>query len=639
MPLPPIGISDTITTIEIDIDDDGTYDISKPYDTDYEGILAQAVDQLSLLGSPASRGDYTGATRLLWSDGTEDIYDLPITIVNSPPNITLSVAGSSAGQTITATVSYDDYAPGVVQSVTVDFNGQLHTLSTPDTTATHSFSRPGSYPITATATDDAGDSEEVTVWVDIDDAMSPLILASDFTLQSTDPLYGTLVITAADYTGIPFPSSSTEIIWDSNDDGTFDPLSDDVGDTVTLYADSLETYTALVQVTDPFNGAQTEAYFEFTADGMAVGETVGVDPQVSGKISAAPSTDLTVKNIVAMYKIMYPDKDSQILLKAFQKEGEIIVTDLSDFWGLLGLWDFDYWNGSDPMRIELDESLNVPMAAFHLKEALIKAAGTTEVRGHIVALIGDSGDVGALITSMQSGISQAASAAATIAESYLDGLLIFHSGADLVFSIAQGTDLYNEGRTGAALASIIPILGTAVKKGGKVIIKVGDKVKYLDAELVQWAYEYAELVVNNKFKKWADDMPDVPAGMQKKVRQLARELYPTIAIPIRKDIPGYIGKRIPDFDAVAYKIPGLSAPYMATLKKSLHKASDTRQFKYLNDLYFNGVQPPGYVWHHHRTAGKMQLVPESIHLTTQHWGPTAKGFWAYSPERAARRGN
>jgi len=95
------------------------------------------------------------------------------------------------------------------------------------------------------------------------------------------------------------------------------------------------------------------------------------------------------------------------------------------------------------------------------------------------------------------------------------------------------------------------------------------------------------------------------------------------------------GTNYPDFDAMGtiYVHPnGTKAVYQLPITHpdtgiDLWKASDYKQFKYLNDTYFGGVQPSGYTWHHSEITGQMELVQFGSHNIMSHNGGRSLGGW------------
>ncbi|MBM80620.1 MAG: hypothetical protein CMJ78_08515 [Planctomycetaceae bacterium] len=650
----PIGMpaNPSISTIEVDIDNDGSYDASGAYDALFGGLFLENVNQLNLLGTPATTGSYPAKAKLNWSDSTSSIHEFTIEVSNAEPTVTLSAPSTgSTGSPIAISVTASDVLPGQITNIVIDFDdGTTQTVTATNGVVTaadgnlsHVYTDSGSYIITAIATDDEGGTFEESREVRIDNAGSPIITSSTFTLLdgypddpcSTTTIYGQLDITAVTASGTPIPGTGDSIIWDTDYSNSFSAggAADANGTSVILYADNSGVFNVNVEITDPVSGTRTVGFYEFVADGMPVGGVANPAPKISGEGSAPGDLlALTQSNVEKAFELLYPDKNSKDLLRAYKRAGGVI--DFVDPFVTLGWkWDFDYWvGGGGAMRIQLDDDLTAPMAAYHLMEGLIEAAGTTEVRRWLVTYIGDSGDVTNLITSYQSGLRQAAQQATTLAELYVDGLGMISSGADFIISIAAATSAAEDGNTAGVVLAALPFIPVIPKGIGKLKIIHNGVEHLVSKEMLEAAIKYANLVNTDKWDSWADQIPGFNDTQRKKIRKLARALDLVPTIPISTTVPGYIGKRVANFDSVAHAIPGQAPPYLVDLPMDMWLMKDKKQFAYLWETYLPGttLDQSSFTWHHHHLTGKMQLVPKGIHRVN-HYGGRSAGAWCHFP--------
>lgn len=139
-----------------------------------------------------------------------------------------------------------------------------------------------------------------------------------------------------------------------------------------------------------------------------------------------------------------------------------------------------------------------------------------------------------------------------------------------------------------------------------------------DAEFRTQAKKYADIINSNeKNWTWRDVGSKISDTRRAYIKRYAEEQGWTPKIAVDPNT------KFADFSPVTIK--------EATLPKELWLKGDTAQFKHLNDLHFDGVQPVGTTWHHHQDSGRMQLVPFGIHNSTWHFGGRSTGMWADAP--------
>ena len=122
----------------------------------------------------------------------------------------------------------------------------------------------------------------------------------------------------------------------------------------------------------------------------------------------------------------------------------------------------------------------------------------------------------------------------------------------------------------------------------------------------EMAIAYAEGVNSDDPFYWNTVAPDATTTQKNRWRQAARDagLVPVVPIdPVTK---------FPDFTGYVLDTQPLPA--------HLWDKSRREHFRYLNDMFYDGVQPPGTVWHHHQDSGLMELVPRSVHNYINHKG-------------------
>jgi len=145
------------------------------------------------------------------------------------------------------------------------------------------------------------------------------------------------------------------------------------------------------------------------------------------------------------------------------------------------------------------------------------------------------------------------------------------------------------------------------------------------AQIKRHAGEYANAVNSNKGVRWRQ------LGIDSETQQAAIKEYAIANNLIENaNLVTRVGKYA-DFSKVAGVIRDANGNSVRRvyLPPRLRKASDADQFKYLNDKYFNGTQPDGFIWHHYQYNGGMELVPRGLHELFGHWGGRSPGRWGW----------
>ncbi|TCO68980.1 HNH endonuclease signature motif containing protein [Marinisporobacter balticus] len=145
-----------------------------------------------------------------------------------------------------------------------------------------------------------------------------------------------------------------------------------------------------------------------------------------------------------------------------------------------------------------------------------------------------------------------------------------------------------------------------------------EAARYKDYWHNVYSENYGNVVNSNKPWTWRD-MPggDKLTAADKvtiKSRAVERGVIPHVKMKQ--------GTRYADFEGAGV------VQRVESLPEHLWKASDSRQFNYLDELI--GGRPQGTTWNHSEISGRMELVPFGIHNVTNHMGGRSPGHWAHA---------
>ncbi|MDX1967810.1 MAG: glycosyltransferase [Planctomycetaceae bacterium] len=264
-----------ITTYEVDVDDDETFDGATSHDERIEGGLIQNLAG-TLLGSPMDDGEYTARVRVSDSADNACDFEFPVYVGNVPPAI--EILADTQGDTTAdfpMTVVLADPGDDDIRTVSIAWgDGSMSALSPTGGATAHRYSVDGEYVATVTVTDEDGEWSR-DHHLNIGNQNAPLppesfpkIVGAVATINPSTQA-ATLTITAIDASGNPVPN----IAWDLNGDDLF---LDATGPSVTLTPQpgSALPFVATVRATDLI-GNTAEALFAFAAEGPQ-------EPQATG---------------------------------------------------------------------------------------------------------------------------------------------------------------------------------------------------------------------------------------------------------------------------------------------------------------------------------------------------------------------
>jgi hypothetical protein len=266
-------ITGTISSVEIDLDRDGNFDVSSTeYDPVYGGFAILDVDLLYLLGSPVDDGVYPADMRITTDDGSATNFVIDVAVGNLPPDAEITDPYNvDEGQPFVLSVATSDPGPDTVTSIVVDWgDGTQDSISGSSANVSHTYGSSAIYEINITVTDEDGTWTTTThALVGIVDPPPPPpdspYVASAY---ATDLGDGTMQLDLTQV--VPFEGNVETIFWDLDGDGVFD---DAFGATVLLTAEPGDAYFADVQITDSGGYVGEGAFTFFVAGGVEVQAT------------------------------------------------------------------------------------------------------------------------------------------------------------------------------------------------------------------------------------------------------------------------------------------------------------------------------------------------------------------------------
>lgn len=617
--------------VGLDIDGDGIHsyfttfattaeELNGVYYLSWEGILEAPTDSYVETENVPDDGSYTASVRFRYQlIGDPEIHvqtlvsDLPVPVENAAPLInTCWGSGSVFKPHNIVDFIIDARDPGgidTVQWITVHWgDGESDTITNTNiANLTHIYESTGEYAIQVVASDGEDESYK-TIFVDIK-TIYPHINAA------------TATVLPDNYVALSLPSGYS-YEWSGN------TISQVSGNTVRLYP--IGQHRVTVKVTDSAGRIRHAAFVFQVPEGTPPGGSFQVSPFVGGKVDVAGAADPDVEPIVTYFRMMYGEK-GMTLLRAFRRAGgEVVVEDLFDWWVDGWLSDIDWEVGGTGQTIQLEESLDPVTAAQHLMSRLWQASGTYEVRVELAQLNNidptDEDAWQALRNSYQAAIQNGAGIAAQLSELYISGVTIVSEPLDIIVCLSEAVD----GNYKSAAIGAIPLISSVwIKQGGKIIFKAPDGriIGRFTPEMLPFlkkVAKYEDLVMSNKWESWDAQIPNTPEWQKRRIRRFARKHRLIPYIPITRTT------KYANFNSVAYEIPGAThAGHMVQLPHEFWERGVGAQETFLNNTYFNGVQPEGYTWHHHQEDGLMQLVPSGVHRAYKHNGGRAPGHWAH----------
>jgi hypothetical protein len=219
--------SGTISSFQIDINNNNVFDAYVSYDSSVSGGLLQDGPSVGL-----DNGTYPATLRVTLASGVSEDLAITFPVGNVPPGIDIPDLVEPNGLSVDLPVGIIDPGPDTVSVITIDWgDGTTNTYHVPSGVFSHTYAADGIYGAIITATDEdctvsrnyqvlAGDTDAPDIADDI------TIESANATITNTDE--AVLNVVAKDIQG----NTITNIVWDLDEDGTFDTSPQTV---VTLY--------------------------------------------------------------------------------------------------------------------------------------------------------------------------------------------------------------------------------------------------------------------------------------------------------------------------------------------------------------------------------------------------------------------
>lgn len=322
-----------VTSYQVDLDRDGTFDWSASHNSEVGGVLAWNAALLHVLGDPAEDGSYTATLRISTSGNEYRDFSFTVSVGDTPPAVNVSGPESvDPGTPYTLSVSTSDPGPDTVSSIQInwgDGNTETHSGDYTDWSGSfdHVYAATGVYTVRVTATDEQ--TSNVVEWiVNIGDTNAPDPVITDPFID-----YGWAEVLqdgSASLTVQAYGADGSSIVsydWDLDGDGVFE-LS---GGPTVLLQPGFDAYPfmAWVRVTDAA-GRVSEAFFGFAGAGA-------VEPQATlGNyrklfLEATPDaagTSWQVHHTIQVGRVVGPNGTTeQVLANRYLKERGINVHD------------------------------------------------------------------------------------------------------------------------------------------------------------------------------------------------------------------------------------------------------------------------------------------------------------------------